>query len=78
MRSEQTTAEKVLRKVFLSGGTIGVQTLNEFVKVVAGKLKAPGPDVIRWLAVIQKLCPPPMPVTLNRHRLEELKAGPVE
>jgi predicted nucleic acid-binding protein len=55
-------------KLLLKGGTIGVQTLNEFVSVAAGKLGMPWPTVIVWLEAIQKLCAAPVPVTLEVHR----------
>ena len=54
--------------LLLAGGTIGVQTLNEFARVVAGKLGTPWADAIQKLQTIQQLCPPPVPLTLGIHR----------
>jgi len=53
--------------LLLVGGAVGVQTLNEFVNVVTGKLKTPWPDAMLRLEVIQKLCEPAIPMTLNVH-----------
>jgi predicted nucleic acid-binding protein len=55
-------------KLLLAGGTVGVQTLNEFVNVVTGKMRTPWPDVMMWLSTIMELCPAPAPVTLSVHR----------
>jgi predicted nucleic acid-binding protein len=54
--------------LLIRGGTVGVQTLNEFVNVATGKFKTSWPEVITWLAAIQRLCPAPVPVTLDVHR----------
>jgi predicted nucleic acid-binding protein len=54
--------------LLLAGGTIGVQTLNEFVNVITGKLKMPWPDAMLRLETIQKLCEPAIPMTLGVHR----------
>ena len=50
-----------------AGGTVGVQTLNEFVHVLTGKLKTSWLDTMSWLDDIQEVCPPPVPLTLNVH-----------
>ena len=47
---------------------IGVQTLNEFARVVAGKLGTPWRDVILRLQTIQQLCEPAIPLTLAVHQ----------
>jgi len=54
--------------LLLAGGTIGVQTLNEFARVVAGKLGTPWRDVILRLQTIQQLCEPAIPLTLAVHQ----------
>jgi predicted nucleic acid-binding protein len=62
--SRQSTALDLL----LAGGTISIQTLNEFVNVITGKLKTPWPEAMIWLDAVQGLCRPPIPVTLKVHR----------
>ncbi len=47
------------------GGTVGVQTLNEFVNVLTGKLKESWPNTLAWLEIIDGLCPSPIPLTLS-------------
>lgn len=59
----QATALKLL----LSGGTVGVQTLNEFVNVATQKLRTPWPEAVLWLQTIQQLCPSAIPVTMSVH-----------
>jgi predicted nucleic acid-binding protein len=58
----------VAEKLLLQGATVGVQTLNEFANVAAGKLGTPWPSVIVWLEAIQKLCKTPVPLTIEVHR----------
>lgn len=60
-RSER--AEEVL----LSGGTISVQVLNEFVAVARRKLRRPWPDTKKALEWIRILCPGPLPLTIDIH-----------
>ena len=48
-----------------AGGTVGVQTLNEFVNVFTGKLKKPWPYTITRLDAIGEMCPPPIPLTVS-------------
>jgi predicted nucleic acid-binding protein len=57
----------VAEKLIIGGANVGVQTLNEFVNVAIGKLKKPWPEVLLWLRIIEKLCPPPIPVTQAIH-----------
>ena len=54
--------------LLLAGGTVGVQTLNEFVNVATRKLKTPWPEAMLWLETVEKLCPPAIPMTLSVHR----------
>lgn len=54
-------------QLLLGGGIIGVQTLNEFVNVSAGKLKKTWAEIRSRIEAIQSLCEPPVPVTLNTH-----------
>jgi predicted nucleic acid-binding protein len=54
--------------LLLAGGTIGVQTLNEFVNVYTRKAKKPWAEVIGWLDTIQQLCLPAVPLTFALHR----------
>lgn len=59
--------QKTALDLLLAGGTVGVQTLNEFANVVTGKMKVPWPDAIVWLDTIRKLCLTPIPVSLKVH-----------
>jgi len=54
--------------LLLTGGTVGIQTLNEFANVVTGKVKVPWREAIVWLDTVGKLCDPPIPVTESVHR----------
>jgi predicted nucleic acid-binding protein len=60
--------QNIALDLLLAGGIVGVQTLNEFISVVTGKLKTPWPEAMMWLTTIQELCPVPVPVTLSVHR----------
>ena len=51
-----------------AGGTVGVQTLNEFASVATGKMRTSWPDAMTWLATVQELCPSVIPITLDVHR----------
>ena len=55
------------RALLARRGIISVQVLNEFANVAARKLRRPWPEVIRALAAIRVLCPPPRPLTLAIH-----------
>jgi predicted nucleic acid-binding protein len=52
-------------ELLIRGGTIGVQSINEFVGVARGKMKHPWPEVRGWVSSILVLCP--LPVTLSMH-----------
>ena len=60
--------QSVALRLMLHGGAIGVQTLNEFASVTAGKLKQPWAEVVERLGIIERLCDPVVPVTLRVHR----------
>jgi predicted nucleic acid-binding protein len=66
--SDRDPRRDIALGLLLAGGTIGVQTLNEFVNVITGKLKMPWPDAMLRLETIQKLCEPAIPMTLGVHR----------
>ncbi|HVV44880.1 MAG TPA: PIN domain-containing protein [Bryobacteraceae bacterium] len=59
----------IAEELIIRGGTIGVQTLNEFVSVARQKSHASWEDVLYWLNIIEKLCSPPIPMTANTHLL---------
>jgi predicted nucleic acid-binding protein len=59
----------VAEKLIVAGGTIGIQTLNEFVNVERNKLRQSWRTVLDWLRIIEKLCPPVIPVTSATHNL---------
>lgn len=46
---------------------VGVQTLKEFVSVERNKLKVTWSEILDWLRIIEKLCPPPIPLTMATH-----------
>jgi predicted nucleic acid-binding protein len=60
--------QRVALDLLVVGGTVGVQTLNEFVRVVISRLKRPWSDAIAWLETIEELCEPAVPMTLSVHR----------
>ena len=53
--------------LLLLGGAVSIQTLNEFVNVVTGKMKTPWLDALLSLDTIRQLCLPPIPMTLAVH-----------
>ena len=54
-------------RLLTAGGTISVQSLNEFAAVARRKLRLSWPEVAQALAAVRALCPPPLPVTLATH-----------
>lgn len=66
--SSMDVRKPVAEELIIRGGTVGIQTLNEFVNVARSKFKAPWHTVLDWLRIVDKLCPPPMPLTLQGHR----------
>jgi predicted nucleic acid-binding protein len=59
----------VSEELMVAGGTVGVQTLNEFVNVERNKLRRSWRTVLDWLSIIEKLCPPAIPLTSATHIL---------
>jgi predicted nucleic acid-binding protein len=55
--------------LLLSGGVISIQGLNEFVSVARRKIGMPWEEIEEALDAILVLCPSPVPVTLETHRL---------
>jgi predicted nucleic acid-binding protein len=52
-----------------SGGIVSVQSLNEFVSVARRKLGMSWKDVKEFLDLICILCPKPVPISLDTHRV---------
>ena len=50
------------------GGRISVQVLNEFAAVVRRKTKMPWDEVQFGLESIKRLCPNPLPITIDTHQ----------
>ena len=50
------------------GGTVSVQSLNEFVSVARRKLGMSWKEVKDFLNLICILCPDPVPISLDTHR----------
>ncbi len=50
-----------------TGGTVGVQVLNEFVSVARRKLRMSWKDVNEALDAIRVLCPSAIPITISTH-----------
>jgi len=61
--------KRVAENLIVRGGTVGIQTLNEFVNVERNKLGESWRTVLYWLRIIEKLCPPPIPITPATHNL---------
>jgi predicted nucleic acid-binding protein len=59
--------KQIAEQLMIEGGTIGIQTLNEFVTVERNKFKVSWALIINWLRIIEKLCPPPIPLTMAIH-----------
>ena len=52
-----------------SGGIISIQSLNEFVSVARRKLEMSWKEVKEFLNLICILCPDPVPISLDTHRV---------
>jgi predicted nucleic acid-binding protein len=59
--------KKVAEELMVRGGTIAIQTLNEFINVERYKFKVSWSGILDWLRIIDKLCPPPIPLTAATH-----------
>jgi predicted nucleic acid-binding protein len=57
------------RQLVSRGGVISVQVLNEFVSVAHRKLYMSWQVVNEVLRAFQILCPDPVPITINTHRV---------
>jgi len=55
-------------ELLLEGGTVSVQVLNEFVAVVRRKTSMPWFEVQFGLENIQRICPNPLPLTVQTHQ----------
>lgn len=55
------------RSLLLDGGTVSVQTLNEFVSVTRRKLRMPWEEIEEALSFIRVLCGEPVPITIAIH-----------
>ena len=52
-----------------SGGIVSIQSLNEFVSVTRRKLGMSWKEVKEFLDLIRILCPDPVPISLETHRV---------
>jgi predicted nucleic acid-binding protein len=52
-----------------SGSIVSVQSLNEFVSVARRKLRMPWKEVREFLDLICILCPDPVPISLDMHKV---------
>jgi predicted nucleic acid-binding protein len=52
-----------------SGGMVSIQSLNEFVSVARRKLGMPWKEVREFLDLICILCPDPVPISLDTHKV---------
>jgi predicted nucleic acid-binding protein len=52
-----------------SGGSVSIQVLNEFVSVARRKLGMSWKEVKEFLDLICILCPKPVPISLDTHRM---------
>jgi predicted nucleic acid-binding protein len=69
--------KKFAEDLLVRGGTVGIQTLNEFVNVERYKLKVSWSGILDWSRIIDKLCPAPIPLTAATHNrgLQIAQAG---
>ena len=52
-----------------SGGIVSIQSLNEFVSVARRKLGMSWKEVKEFLDLVSTLCPDPVPISLNMHKV---------
>jgi predicted nucleic acid-binding protein len=57
----------IAQGLLTTGGTVGVQTLNEFTAVMRRKLGRSWEDVFEALGAIRVLCPSPVPLQIETH-----------
>lgn len=57
----------VARSLVAAGGTVSVQTLNEFANVARRELRLSWPETAKALLAIRFLCRPPLPINLATH-----------
>jgi predicted nucleic acid-binding protein len=55
-------------ELIAEGGTVSVQVLNEFAAVVRSKTEMPWGEVQFGLENIKRLCPNPLPITIDTHQ----------
>lgn len=67
--AQQDTRSAVARDLLRRRCMISVQVLNEFAAVAHRRLGKPWGEINRALGAIRALCPPPLPITLDAHRL---------
>lgn len=60
---------KRAEELFVHGGVVSVQVLDEFVDVARRKIRLSWDEVKNALRVIRILCPDPRPITLDTHDL---------
>jgi predicted nucleic acid-binding protein len=65
--SEGDRRQDAALKLLLDGGSVGVQTLNEFASIATGKLKLPWSETVARLDIVRRLCPRVIPMTLDVH-----------
>ncbi len=58
---------EIAERLFLAGGVVGIQTLNEFASIAHRKLHVGWPQIQTWISQICQLCPAPVPITLDLH-----------
>jgi len=59
--------KRTAEELILSGATVGIQTLNEFVNVERNKAREKWSVILHRLRIIEELCPPPVPLTRSVH-----------
>jgi len=61
--------KEIAEELIIQGGMVSVQTLNEFTSVARQKARASWPQILYCLRIVEKLCPPPRPLTADAHRV---------
>jgi predicted nucleic acid-binding protein len=59
----------IAEELIAQGGTVSVQVLTEFAAVARRKTKMPWVEIRRALDGIKALCPDPLPITLDTHKV---------
>lgn len=66
--AEEGSKTEIAERLFVQGGTVSAQTLNELAAALRKKQKMPWIDIGEAIEAVLVNCPNPLPLTLETHR----------